>query len=91
MNTETHSEPQTTWDYRVVHHDTDPDNEWYAIHEIYFQGETVIGATELPVGVIGDTVEGLYLCMSRMRDAMNHPPLRLSELVKFWSEPPQPS
>ena len=85
------SEKPMTWDYRVVHHDTDPDNEWYAIHEVYFEGDTVMGATQLPVGVLADTAEGLYGCMSRMRDAMTHPPLRLSELAQFWGETQPPS
>lgn len=89
MSNET--ETPMKWDYRVVHHDTDPDNEWYAIHEVYFQGDTVMGATQLPVGVLADTAEGLYGCMNRMRDAMAHPPLRLSELQKFWDETQQSS
>lgn len=33
-----------TWNYRVVKHEG-----WYAVHEVYYEGETPVGMTTDPV------------------------------------------
>lgn len=80
------NEPQTTWTYRVIHNDTDPRYEWYSIHEVHYLGDTIIGYTEDPVGVVGDTPDELFGQLNRMKDAMLHPPIRITELLTSLEE-----
>lgn len=71
-----------TWNHRVVHHDTDPENEFFAIHEAAYQGETLTLVSPHFASVLADTVEDLHGTLNLFRDALAHPILRLSELYE---------
>ena len=80
------TEPSFTWNYRVVHTDTDSRYQWYSIHEVHYKGDRIIGYTEDPVGVVGDTHDELFGELNRMKDALSHPPIRLTELLTSIEE-----
>ena len=75
------TEPSFTWNYRVVHTDTDSRYQWYSIHEVHYKGDRIIGYIEDPVGVVGDTHDKLFGELNRMKGALSHPPIRLTELL----------
>jgi hypothetical protein len=64
----------------VVHHDTDPENEYFAIHEAGYENGILTAVSPHFASVLGDTIEGLHESLNRFRDALAHPILRLSEL-----------
>ena len=80
------NENSFTWNYRVVHNDTDSRYQWYSIHEIHYSGERIIAYTEDPIGVAGETPEELFSELNHMRDALSHPPIRLTELLTSIEE-----
>jgi hypothetical protein len=71
-----------TWNHRVVHHDTDPENEYFAIHEAAYEGGNLSLVSPHFASVLSDTVDGLHGTLNLFRDAMSHPVLRLSELYE---------
>ena len=75
------NENSFTWNYRVVHNDTDSRYHWYSIHEVHYSGERIIAYTEDPVGVAGETTEELFSELNHMKDALSLPVLRLTELL----------
>jgi hypothetical protein len=71
-----------TWNHRVVHHDTDPENEYFAIHEAGYKNGILTAVSPHFASVMGDTIEGLHESLNRFRDALSHPILRVSELYE---------
>jgi hypothetical protein len=71
-----------TWNHRVVHHDTDPENEYFAIHEAGYKNGILTAVSPHFASVMGDTIEGLHESLNRFRDALAHPILRVSELYE---------
>lgn len=73
---------QFTWNHRVVHHDTDSENEFFAIHEAAYENNALALVSPHFASVLSDTVDGLHGTLSLFRDALAHPVLRLSELYE---------
>jgi len=69
-----------TWNHRVIHHNTSELHDSYAIHEVHYRGDKIIGFTEDPVGVVGNDVDELFRELNLMKDALSHPILKLTEL-----------
>ena len=76
------------WNYRVMRHPPkDGEEEWYAIHEVYYRSNDVddltvpvheTGYSVDPVGVIADSPEGLRWTLQKMLEALDKPVLEHS-------------
>ena len=63
-----------SWNYRVMQHSEESDDEYFAIHEAYYNdvGEPD-GYTEHPVTVLGASIEELRLILERMLECLAKP------------------
>ena len=62
------------WNYRIFRHVDEGNNEWYTIHECYYNDKgKPTGWTENPVRPFGSTVEELKNCLYMMDLALNKP------------------
>jgi hypothetical protein len=70
-----------TWNYRIIMDDTteDPHDHWYAIYEVYYLDGVPIDHTVSQSSVFGDSMQDLNQTLVKMRDALNHPVLKMSE------------
>lgn len=62
-----------TWDHRVIFHKNDPYEQWYGIHECFYDNprdEIPTSWTEEPIQVISDSPEGLLWTLEKMRLAV---------------------
>lgn len=76
------------WNYRVMRHPPkDGEEEWYAIHEVFYSSSDVedrtvpvreTSYTVNPVGVIANSLEGLRWCLQKMLEALDKPVLEHS-------------
>mgnify|MGYP001560878605 CR=1 FL=1 len=62
-----------TWNHRVIRH-VESDNEWYAIHDVYYdENDEPDGVTLDPEAVIGDNLEDLQQTLEWMTKALSAP------------------
>ena len=47
------------WNNRIIRHKDENGNLYYAIHEVYYEGEDQICGLTEPIDIIGDSVEDL--------------------------------
>lgn len=66
------------WNHRVVKR-TYEDEEWYAVHEIYYDGDKPWGITTEPSAPGGETIEELKEELDRFRKALNKPVLNYED------------
>lgn len=69
-----------TWNYRVVRHISPSGEEWYAIHEVFYQENTAFTITEDPVHPRGKTIEELNETYELMRAAFDLPPINYQDI-----------
>lgn len=58
----------THWNYRVTR-ERFPDEDQYAIREVYYDGDKIVGWTREPSAPIGESVQELIEVLDRMRNA----------------------
>ncbi len=62
------------WNYRVVGHDTDSEEPWFAIHEVYYEDDGSPRLMSLnPIYAKGETLDGLKEDMAMMFIAFSKP------------------
>lgn len=67
------------WNYRVLHTIEDGD-EWYAIHEVYYDNEGhPVSVTAEPEPALGDTLEDLEEDLRWQLKALSEPVLEMSD------------
>lgn len=74
-----------SWNYRLIHHDKTAPEDWYAIHEVYYddRSETVQFWSTEPIAVECRTKKEVIKELKRMmKDIKKYPILKLSELEK---------
>lgn len=72
-----------SWNYRILRHDPlipGRDEPWYAVHEVYYDGGGIVGWTEKPVAVSGESVEEVMETLVKMACAIGKPVLRAEDL-----------
>lgn len=60
------------WNHRVVKQ-TDGDETWFGIHEVFYDEEQGTGWTENAVSVIGQSVDDLRWVLEKMLLALDKP------------------
>lgn len=65
------------WDYRVVRHVEEGD-EWYAIHEVYYEKDGV-SATENAIPVGGTTIDELREDFKKQAHALDLPVMNYTD------------
>lgn len=65
------------WNYRVIRHTYADGEDFYAIHEVYYEKDGITPSmwSETEMGVGADTVAGLHNELDRMRLATTKPVL----------------
>lgn len=64
------------WNYRVIRHTTPAGDDWFAIHEVYYDKEGIPhSVTESPASPFGETHEDLLEDMKLMQLASKKPTL----------------
>ena len=65
-----------SWNYRMVHHKEKNGEEWYGIHEVYYNADgTACMMSEEPCMPIGETKKSLMNDLSMMTEAIIKPVL----------------
>jgi hypothetical protein len=64
-----------TWNYRIVRHVNPSGEEWYAIHEVYYEETKVVTVTEEPICPRCETFEDLREAYELIRHAFDLPPI----------------
>jgi hypothetical protein len=71
-----------SWNYRVVKSKDDDGEEYFAIHEVYYNKDGSIKLmTEEPVSVGSDTAEGIKWVLQKMVDSLKEEVLVDGEIV----------
>lgn len=72
------------WNYRVIRNVDNDDNEWFTIHEVYYndKGEPD-GVTANPVSLFGETDGELQSSLMKMLDATNLPVIDMAVFDKM--------
>lgn len=71
-----------TWNHRVMRHAAGTDNEYLAIHEVYYDnedGKEKLGWTQNPISVSGENLDELRWVLERMLRALDHPILEYKD------------
>ena len=68
-----------SWNHRVVKHTEMDGSVWYAIHEAYYNGESVTHISELAAEPGGETIEELADELRRMLKATEKPSLNYED------------
>ena len=78
-----------TWNYRIIFHDTHPKEQYYGLHEVYYDADgSVTGWTENPVSFTSESKAGLMeTLMTAKMDARKRSVLVESELDLIQSAP----
>ena len=65
-----------TWNHRVIRRKYDTGEEYFAIHEVYYDasGEPE-SVTALPVAVFEDSIDDLAITIDRFRECLSKPVL----------------
>ena len=61
------------WNHRVIFHDNGPDNQWYGIHECFYdhpKDDVPTSWTTNPGVVVSDSTDGLFWVLECMRRAV---------------------
>ena len=66
-----------SWDYRVMCR-KHGDDESYSIHEVFYDGDTVINWTKEPSGITCESLDDVVVALDRMREALDKPILDYS-------------
>lgn len=61
------------WNYRVVRQTGEGMGVMYGIHEAYYDGEKIVGVSEFPTEVWGESPEELKADLERMMLALDKP------------------
>jgi hypothetical protein len=69
-----------TWNYRVIK-TTDRFGDSYAIHEVYYNDEQPVMATEFPITLSGDSIDEIKEIFPKVTEAFKKPVLIDSEQV----------
>lgn len=76
-----------TWNYRIIEHDTHPDEKCFCVHEVYYDVHGKVQSwTMRAAGILGDTFEELPEILNMVAKAFTLPILKLSELDKIVPE-----
>ena len=70
----------STWNHRVIKHDADNDEVYYALHETHYNDDGKPEATTtFPTAVQGDSVEDLRWTLEQMLKALDQPVLNYKD------------
>ena len=65
----------TTWNYRVCKEtygkNTNDEEVYYSIREVYYDGDEIASVTENAVGVSGSTIDEIKYSLEKMQLALN--------------------
>ena len=70
-----------TWNYRVLKHVTEGEEEYYRIHEVYYEDDGEISScSKKPRTPYGDTVEELQEEFKLMKAAFDKPAISYEDI-----------
>jgi len=65
-----------TWNHRVIRRRYETGEEYFAIHEVYYDDAGNHNAvTALPVAIFGDSIDDLAITIDHIRECLNKPVL----------------
>jgi hypothetical protein len=77
-----------SWNYRIIREDRPDKEEYFAIHEVYYDEKNNVYAwTKDPIDICVDTEKEIIETLEDMlKDAKKYPVLKMSELEKIENE-----
>ena len=63
-----------TWNHRVIRRKYETGEEYFAIHEVYYDDNgKPNGVTALPIAIFEDSVEDLAITIERVKECLSKP------------------
>jgi hypothetical protein len=69
-------ELMTHWNYRVIkYHCKETKEDFYAIHEVHYEGEKIVGVSESPAKPVSESPVSLGWLLDMFKEALEKPVL----------------
>lgn len=69
-------ELMTHWNYRVIkYHCKETKEDFYAIHEVHYEGEKIVGVSGTPAKPVSDSSGSLEWVLAMFKEALEKPVL----------------
>ena len=71
------------WDYRVIRRSREEAEDYYAIHQVSYEGGKIITITERPASLQGKNIAALQQVLGMIKEALEKPILDAETIFKL--------